>query len=90
MDQATQLLKQGPFDRATAHMLCRVLDDGWAQIHSHYVGTLAEKAGRYNVSDGILAYARAGQRDPEALKVYAVTRALRLLGPAATSRRGAT
>jgi hypothetical protein len=71
------------FDRATAHMLCRVLDEGWAQIRTHYVGALAEKAGRCNVADGILAYARAGQRDPEALKVYAVTRALSLLSPPA-------
>ncbi len=81
MDQATHLIEQGPFDRATAHMLCRVLDEGWAQISTRYVGAPAEKAGRCNVADGILAYARAGQRDPEALKVYAVTRALSLLGP---------
>jgi hypothetical protein len=90
MDQATHLLKRAPFDRATAHMLCRVLDEGWAQIRTRYVGTRAEKAGRCNLADGILAYARAGQRDPEALKTYAVTRALRLLGsPAARPKRGA-
>ena len=86
MDQATHLLRQAPFDRATAHMLCRVLDEGWAQIRAHYVGAVAEKAGRCNVADGILAYARAGQRDPEALKVYAVTRALSLLAPPARKR----
>ena len=89
MDQATHLLTQAPFDRATAHMLCRVLDEGWAQIRTHYVGALAEKAGRCNVADGILAYARAGQRDPEALKIYAVTRALSLLGPPARKRGAA-
>ena len=87
MDQAANLLRQAPFDRATAHMLCRVLDEGWAQIRTHYVGALAEKAGRCNVADGILAYARAGQRDPETLKVYAVTRALSLLGPPSHKRR---
>jgi hypothetical protein len=89
MDQATYLVRQAPFDRATAHMLCRVLDEGWAQIRTHYVGASAEKAGRCNVADGILAYARAGQRDPEALRVYAVTRALSLLGPPAPKRGGA-
>jgi hypothetical protein len=89
MDQATHLLNQAPFDRATAHMLCRVLDEGWAQIRTRYVGALAEKAGRCNVADGILAYARAGQRDPEALKAYAVTRALSLLGPPAPKRGAA-
>jgi hypothetical protein len=68
-------------------MLCRVLDEGWAQIRTHYVGAVAEKAGRCNVADGILAYARAGQRDPEALKVYAVTRALSLLAPPARKNR---
>ena len=87
MDQADHLLRQAPFDRATAHMLCRVLDEGWAQIRMHYEGAVAEKAGRCNVADGILAYARAGQRDPEALKVYAVTRALSLLGPPSRKRR---
>jgi hypothetical protein len=88
MDQATYLINQAPFDRATALMLCRVLDDGWVQIRTRYVGALAEKAGRCNLADGILAYAKAGQRDPKALKVYAVTRALSLLAPPArTSRR---
>jgi hypothetical protein len=87
MDQAIHLLTQAPFDRATVHMLCRVLDEGWAQICSRYVGTRAEKAGRCNVADGILAYARAGQRDPEALKVYATNRALSLLGPTAVATK---
>jgi hypothetical protein len=82
MDQAVRLLKQAPFDPATVHLLCCVLEDGWEQIRSSYTSTRAEKIGRSNVADGILAYARAGQRDPEALKAYAVTRALSLLGPA--------
>ena len=87
MDQAIHLLTQAPFDRATVHMLCRVLDEGWAQICSRYVGTRAEKAGRCNVADGILAYARAGQRDPEALKAYATNRALSLLVPTAATKK---
>ena len=82
MDHATSLLQQAPFDRATVHMLCRVLDDGWAQISTAYTGPAAEKAGRMNVADGILALAKAGQCDPEALKLYAVTRALSLRGRA--------
>ena len=86
MDQATHLLRQASFDRATVHMLCRVLDEGWEQIRAHCVGALLEKAGRCNIAYGILAYAKAGQRDPKALRVYAVTRALSLLGP--PSRRG--
>jgi hypothetical protein len=36
-----------------------------------------------NVADGIFALVKAGQRDPEALKLYAVTRALSLRGRAA-------
>lgn len=80
MDPATSLLQQGPFDRATVHLLCRVLEEGWAQIRASYTGAPAQNVGRRNVADGILAYAMAGQRDPEALKLYAVTRALRLLG----------
>jgi hypothetical protein len=87
MDQATSLLQQGPFDRATVRLLCRVLEEGWAQISTRYTGTPAESAGRRNVADGILAYARAGQRDPEALKLYAVTRALTLLRPAAATAK---
>jgi hypothetical protein len=87
MDQATRLLKQAPFDHATVHLLCRVLEDGWAQIRTSYTSARAEQIGRSNVADGILAYARAGQRDPEALRVYAVTRALSLLGHAAVARR---
>lgn len=87
MDQATRLLKQAPFDQATVHLLCRVLEDGWAQIRTSYTSTRAEKIGRSNVADGILAYARVGQRDPEALRAYAVTRALGLLGHAPVARR---
>jgi hypothetical protein len=80
VDQATSLPQQGPFDRTTAHLSCCVLEGGWAQIHTTYAGASAQDIGRRNVADGLLAYAMAGQRDPEALKVYAVTRALRLLG----------
>jgi hypothetical protein len=87
MDQATRLLKQAPFDQATVHLLCRVLEDGRAQIRTSCTSTRGEKIGRSNVADGILAYARAGQRDPEALRVYAVTRALSLLDHAAVARR---
>jgi hypothetical protein len=87
VDQATRLLKQAPFDHATVHLLCRVLEDGWAQIRASYTSARAEQIGRSNVADGILAYARAGQRDPEALRVYAVTRALNLLGPTTPTRR---
>jgi hypothetical protein len=82
MDPATSLLQQAPFDRATAHLLCRVLEEGWAQIRTSYTSALAQNVGRRNVADGILAYAMAGQRDP-------VTRALRLLGGAAAAKRGA-
>ena len=81
MDQAARLLKQAPFDSATVRLLCCVLEDGWAQIRTSYTSPRAEEIGRCNVADGILAYARAGQRDPEALKIYAVTRALSLLSP---------
>jgi hypothetical protein len=87
MDQAARLLKQAPFDHATVHLLCRVLEDGWAQIRTSYTSARAEQIGRSNVADGILAYARAGQRDPEALRVYAVARALSLLGSATPTRR---
>ena len=90
MDQATSLLQQGPFDHATVHLLCRVLEEGWAEISTSYTDASARNVGRRNVADGILAYAMAGQRDPEALKLYALTRALRLLGRAAvTAKRGA-
>ena len=81
MDQATSLLQQAPFDRATVHMLCRVLEDGWALIERGCTGPRAEKVGRLNLADGILALARAGQRDPEALRVYAVARALTFIDP---------
>lgn len=80
MDPATSLLHQAPFDRVTVHLLCRILEEGWAQIRTSYTGAPAQNVGRRNVADGILAYAMAGQRDPEALRLYAVTRALRLLG----------
>jgi hypothetical protein len=89
MDPATSLLQQAPFDRATVHLLCHVLEEGWAQIRTSYTSALAQNVGRRNIADGILAYAMAGQRDPEALKLYAVTRALRLLGGAAAAKRGA-
>jgi hypothetical protein len=90
MDQAARLLKQAPFDSATVHLLCCVLEDGWAEIRASYTSARAEEIGRCSVADGILAYARAGQRDPEALKVYAVTRALSLISPvrAAPKRNG--
>jgi hypothetical protein len=38
VDPAISLLQQGPFDRATVHLLCRVLEEGWAQIHTSYTG----------------------------------------------------
>jgi len=38
VDQATSLLQQGPFDRATVHLLCRVLEEAWAQIATSYTG----------------------------------------------------
>ena len=82
MDRATSLLRQAPLDRATVHMLCSVLEDGWAQISTAYTGPAAEKAGRMNVADGIFALVKAGQCDPEALKLYSVTRALSLRGRA--------
>ena len=80
MDQATSLLLHAPFDRSTAAMLCRVLEDGWAEI---VIGCkrrrVPDKAGRMNLGDGILALAKAGQRNPAVLKFYAVSRARALL-----------
>lgn len=43
MDQAISPLK-APFDRATVHVLCCVLEKGCAQIRRSYTGTLAENA----------------------------------------------
>ena len=82
MDHATILLQQAPFDRSTVVMLRRVLEEAWLLIGSRFKGPLAEKVGRMNIADGILALAKAGQRDPDVLKFYAVSRARNLLGPA--------
>ena len=79
MDPATRLLEQVPFDRVTSHMLRRVLEEGWALLQPRLGGRSTERAARLNVADGILAMAKAGHRDPEALKLYAVSRALTLL-----------
>ena len=81
MDQVASLLQQAPLDRPTVHMLCRVLEDGWALIRPDFDGSRAEKVGRMNLADGILALAEAGHRDPEVLKMYAVTRVRNLRGP---------
>jgi hypothetical protein len=86
MDQATSLLRHAPFDRSTVGMLCRVLEDGWVEIAIKCKRRrVPDKAGRMNLADGILALARAGQRNPEVLKFYAVSRARALLDPAATT-----
>jgi hypothetical protein len=42
-----------------------------------------------NVADGIFALVKAGQCDPEALKLYAVTRALSLRGRTAVTPKKA-
>jgi hypothetical protein len=81
MDEATSLLQQGRFNRRTVDMLCSVLEDGWAEVSVRFKGRAAEKAGRMNIADGILRLAKAGQRDPKLLKLYAVSRAHALLGP---------
>lgn len=81
MDEATRLLQQAPFDRITISMLCRVLEDSWIAI-AGCADSRAEKVRRLNLSDGILALANRGERDPEALKTYAVGRAQTLIGPA--------
>jgi hypothetical protein len=87
MDQATSLLRQAPFDRPTVLMLCLALEDAWLSVRPDFVHRKAEKAGRMNVADGILALARSGQRNPEILRRYAISRALSLLGPAAVATK---
>jgi hypothetical protein len=82
MDRATSLLRQAPFDRPTVLMLCLVLEDAWLSVRPDFADRKGENAGRMNVADGILALARAGQRDPQVLRLYAISRALSLLGPA--------
>jgi hypothetical protein len=79
MDPATSFLQQAPFDRATAHMLCRVLEQGWASLQPHLNGRNTERAARLNIADAIFALAKTGERDPEVLRLYAVSRALALL-----------
>jgi hypothetical protein len=87
MDQATRLLQQAPFDRSTAGMLCRVLEEGWILLGARFKGVSAEKAGRMNIADGLLALAKTGQRDPQILKLYTVSRVLNLLGSAGYYRK---
>jgi hypothetical protein len=84
--QARRLLQQAPFDRPTVHMLCRVLDQGWASIGTG-LGAASETAVRKNLADAILAMARAGHRDPIVLREHAVSRARALLGSAQTHAR---
>jgi hypothetical protein len=60
-------------------MLRRVLEEGWALLQPRLGRRSTERGARLNVADGILAMAKAGHRDPEALKLYAVSRALTLL-----------
>jgi hypothetical protein len=79
MDPATSFLQQAPFDRATAQMLCRVLEESWTSLQPRLGGRSTDRAARLNVADAIFAMAKAGNRDPEALKLYAVSRALTLL-----------
>ena len=79
MDPATSLLLQTHFDRATAHMLCRVLDEGWASVQPHLRGRTTDRTARLNIADAIFALAKTGPRDPEVLRQYAVSRALALL-----------
>jgi len=80
MDPATSFLQQAPFDRSTAHMLCRVLDEGWASLRPHLGGRATDRAARLNIADAIFALAKTGERDPEVLRHYAVSRAVALLG----------
>jgi hypothetical protein len=61
-------------------MLCRVLEDAWLSVGARSKASLAEKSGRLNLAEGISASAKSGQLNPEALKHYAVSRALSLLG----------
>ena len=65
MDRATSLLRQAPFDRPTVLMLCLALEDAWLSVRPEFADRKGENAGRMNVADGILALARAGQRDPQ-------------------------
>jgi hypothetical protein len=81
MAQATSLLQQAPFDRATVQMLCSALEDGWALMATRCTSPRAEKFGRLNLADGILALAQMGERDPAVLRAYAVGRALTLIDP---------
>jgi hypothetical protein len=89
MDPATSFLQQAPFDRATAHMLCRVLDDGWSSLQPHLDGRATDRAARLNIADAIFALAKTGERNPEVLRLYAVSRALALLGQPWRRRQGA-
>jgi hypothetical protein len=85
MDQATIFLRQAPFDRRTVAMLCCVLEDGWAEIAVRCERRrISDNTGRMNLADTILALAKAGQRNPDVLKLYAVSGAHVLLGPTAT------
>ena len=81
MDRATSLLRLAPFDRPTVLMLCLVLEDAWLSVQLDFADRKSENAERMNVADGILALARAGQRDPQMLRLYAISQALSLLGP---------
>ena len=81
MDQATRFLRQALFDRSTMAMLRRVLEEGWVLVGERFKGVSAEQAGRMNMADGILALAKTGQRDPDVLKFYAISRVRNLLGP---------
>jgi hypothetical protein len=84
MDQATSLLWNAPFDRSTDAMLCRVLEDGWAEIAVRCKRRhVSDKAGRMNLAEAIFALAKTGQRNPGVLKFYAVSRTHALLGPTA-------
>jgi hypothetical protein len=86
MDPATNLLWNAPFDRSTVALLCHVLEDGWAEIAVRCKSRrVPDKAGRMNLADAILVLAKAGQRNPDVLKFYAVSRAHALLGPTATT-----
>jgi hypothetical protein len=84
--QARRLLQQAPFDRPTVHMLCQVLDQGWASIGTG-LGGVTENAVRKNLADAILAMARAGHRDPNVLRLHAVSRARALLDRAQSRGR---
>jgi DNA transposition AAA+ family ATPase len=56
------------------------------EVSVRFVGRAAEKAGRMNIADGILGLTKTGQRDPQILKRYAVSRAHALLGPTGSYR----